>query len=160
MPTPYQDLESVVDAVIAFLKLNLNTRLTEITTEKGDSLTLTPVPDAAYFLDYIGKEVNFNPFVVVGIEDPEVLDTAGAATLMRYGISVAIIIDDTGGDTEIARRLLRYQRAIRDVFERNWNSVADSIKFEVKSEAPHPIKLLSRENESRIIGVVLQYEAA
>ncbi len=58
------DLENLLDDVKGIMTTNLNTKISAINSEKGDSTTLLTVDNSAYFLQELDNtSVNYNPFV-------------------------------------------------------------------------------------------------
>lgn len=158
MATAKVDFESIADAVKAYLQAKLNTKLAEIDAEKNDGITLATIPATAYFFDYLGsEEVNQPVFVLYGVSRMEPVSRSVQAVATRVTMQVAVVLTDSGNDREVLKRLLRYQRALREVFETGWNSVSGSLKFEVGSLAPYGLDLLNRGADDRIIGITLEY---
>lgn len=162
MPNPKVDVEFVFERIKAFLKEKLNAKLAEIDAEKADGITLASIPEEAYFFEYLGTEVaNFDPFVLYGVADMPVSGASpGPGTVVRVIASISVILTDDGNDLFIVNRLLRYQRALKEIFEKGWNSVSGSLKFDVSSVAPFPLKLLGRDQPSRIVGIELGFYLA
>jgi hypothetical protein len=159
--TPKTDQETVCDAVKAYLASKLTAKLAEIDAEKNDGITLAPIEDGAYFFEWLGNaEVNYPAFVLYGVGDPEAVSRSGQVVAQKFSMTVAIVVTDSGNDTNIIRRLLRYRRALKEIFESGWNAVRNSLKFEVTELAPYPFRLLGKETDDKIIGVKLEYVLA
>jgi hypothetical protein len=159
MAEPKMTVELICDTVKAYLVANLNTKLAAIDTEyasDGLNITLATIPGEAYFFDYLGDEVaNFSPFILYGAE-PEAGARSGQLVATKLTIPVCVVLTDHGNDQHILRRLLRYQRSLKELFESGWNSVRNALQFEVTNLAPYPIRLLDREHDDRIIGIKLE----
>ncbi len=158
MATRY-DIESLLVDMVAFMKANLPGKLTAITTEKGDSLTLTAPANASYtFQAPSFAMANYNPFLLYGIDDILPDRGEGPATAKPYQLFVIIGLNDEGNDPNLFTRLLRYQRALEDLFEANWASIASSVKFRVSGLVPVPLALFAENDavkNTKIIGVSL-----
>jgi len=123
------DIETFLGAVEEYLKANLSAALTAVTAEKGDSLTLKPVPSDGYFIQTLNERVaNYDPYVYIGAnESPEVLSN-GPAQAKTYRVNVALVIANSGEDSNLWKRMYRYQRAIEDVFAGAWDRIAKGPK--------------------------------
>ena len=119
-----QDAESIVDIILTIVKTNMNTKLAEITAEKNDGITLSDIPDAAYYFNHIPKNNNRSSFVVYGITNTEILDNAGMGVLKRYSIDIEIALSGltNKGIETLERSLMRYTRAIEEVLAENWSN--------------------------------------
>lgn len=113
------DPESLLIDIENIVKNNLNTKITAINTEKGDSITLASIDSSAYILDIDLKSVNYNPFILTSIVDIE-SNGIGSATSKIITINVALIHSDNGQDSAIVKRMLRYGRALSEIFEENF----------------------------------------
>jgi hypothetical protein len=70
------DLENLLDDIETVLKTNLNTKITQLNTEKSDAIVLRSVPSQAYFFETLDQRVaNYNPFILYGIEEIETVST-------------------------------------------------------------------------------------
>lgn len=115
------DLECFLDDVRTLLASSLNTKLTEIDSDKADSITLRQVDAAGYFLQSLDTQnLNVDPFVVYGVEEPVADMVAGPGLSVKYKAYVLLVIADAGNDANVFRRLYRYQRALLELFCTNW----------------------------------------
>lgn len=156
-----QDIEKILDDIDTFLKANLNTQIAALNTEKGDSISLTTVDSDSYFYQSLNNKVaNADPFVFYGVVD-SVSEPAGPVTGVTYTIQVVIAKVDSGNDPDIGKRILRYGRVLKDLFENKWSSVSGSAKFEVSSLQPAGFDgLLNNSAKYRVVGVNLQTSIA
>lgn len=160
MPTPKNDLESVCLALETFMRARLNTKLSEITTEKNDGIVLPTVPDAAYVFEYWGEEVaNFNPVVLYGFAGMEAADGPGPGVVEQIRMQIGVVLNDDGS-AELIRKLLRYQRALKEIFLSGWDRVAGVSNVRVSGVEPFPIALAKRDNPDRVIGVTVEFSIA
>lgn len=154
------DIESLIRDLGTFIPSKLPAKLTAVSTEKGDSLTLDAPASGAYFLQNLEREAaNYDPFVVYGIDDIEPGGGNGPGTLMPLKLFVMLALHDEGNDPNVVYRLLRYQRAFIDIFETDWASVAGSVKFKVSGLTPIPLPFLGPDKQLRqtkAIGVNLE----
>ena len=149
------DMEDLCDDVLAVMTTYFNAKLTEINAAKNDGIVLDPIDSGAYSLQQLnGKMLNYNPFCLYGIEDIETV-SQGPLSSDRFQISVTVVVKDSGEELECGRRMFRYSRALKEVFEKNWND-RQGVKFEIKSLVPVPLPNLNDGNSHRAVGIVLE----
>ncbi len=121
--TAKYDLENLLADVKAIMVANINTKLVEIDTEKGD-LTMAPIDNDAYFEQSLTtKTANWDQFILYGISDIE-SDGKGPMTLQKVSVQIVLILSDFGNDPDINKRVLRYGRALKEIFEKNWKKIS------------------------------------
>lgn len=154
------DIEALLGDIETFMKANLNTKLTAISTDKNDGISLLPVDSNGYFFQTLNDKVtNYDPFVFYGLQD---IDNKGGqagigpGTEKKYSISVMICVSDTGQDVNITKRVLRYSRALSELFETSWDRVGKSIKLKVQSLVPIPFTDINTSENFRVVGVLLE----
>lgn len=161
MATVY-DIESLLSDIRAFLVANLNTKLAAIDAEKNDGITLAQVNSSAFLDQTAGDHemMNYDPFVMYGIEEAPETQAVGPGTITPYILFVVVALTDTANDPNVYKRLLRYQRAFRELFEANWANVGGSVKFKVSGSVPIPVNLLDKKRISKVVGVTLSVALA
>lgn len=156
MAYPLYDIESLMADIKSFLQAKLNTKLADIDTEKADGITLATIDSGAYFWNWMGDEVaNYNPFVFYGI-DSEQPNSVGAGNVRVFTIQVFVVLTDTQNDPEIMKRMYRYQRALFQIFEKDWSTVGRGVNFEITGLLPFVFSLFQAQNAHRGIGVQLK----
>lgn len=149
------DLESLLTDLEALFKANLNNKIASIDNEKPNSLGLKPVVDEAYFLQTLNERaVNVDPFILYGVEDIQSTGL-GPATQSSFQISVVLALADHGEEMNTTYRMFRYQRAIREVLEENWNESTNGVKLTVTSLVPVQLSLFNSDDNYRAIGVLI-----
>lgn len=149
------DFETILDEVKTVMTANLNTRISAITAEKGSGVSLRTIDSAAYFLQTLdSRPAMFDPFVFYGISNIEG-DGGHSATPMKLTMFCIIVCSDDGEDDQTARRMFRYQRALREIFEENFELPESSVKLSVSSLVPVEVTLLNTTQSHRAIGVEL-----
>lgn len=147
------DLECLFSDIEALLVQNLNTKITAINAEKNDGITLKSVDNAAYFLQELnGKQINFNPFILYGLETSNSESIRGHS-IEDVTISVIIVIEDQGEDTKISPRMLRYRRCLKEVFEDNFQIISNSNTIKIQSLVPVAFQTLNSSESYRAVGV-------
>lgn len=150
------DIESFLDDVKALLATQLNVQIDEVNTDKADTITLKEVdPVDGYFFQALNTGTpNVDPFVLYGIETP-VADSTGPSTAVKYDLFVVVVIADPGQDLDIFRRLLRYQRALMQLFASSWASqMLNNQRYKISGLNPFPLSLVGMEN-AMAVGVSL-----
>jgi len=116
------DTEQVLKNSIAVVKLVLNTDITTINNEKAD-FTIPSINAAAYYFGQIPKGAfNYNPFVVYGfLDNPslEATQTDNHIKVIQMYFEVVLVDGGNKDDENIIYRLLRYARALENVFNKN-----------------------------------------
>ena len=151
------DIECFLDNLLIFLKDNLNNQITAIDTEKGDSLGTELINDGAYIFQSLDQfPVNFDPILFYGIRQIKSNGIPGA-TGKTYLIEVSVIktIDES---TTIGKKLLRYQRALEEIFEKNYFKIGNvRPKIEISSLEPVSFKVQNSGEQFRAIGIEIEY---
>lgn len=152
------DVERLYSDIESLLKSELNNKLLEIDTEKAD-IVLDPVDDNAYFFQTMTENAeNYDPFLFYG-EDQVIATGTGPATVETFSIDIGIILQ-IKNDPTTGTRLLRYRRALREIFEKNWVKINRNVKLKVTSLAPWPLPDLDTDTLSVGIGVTLEASLA
>jgi len=150
------DIETFLVALETHLKADLNTKIAEINTEKNDSITLLTIDSNAYCQQSMDQVImNYDPYIYYGITDIRSIGL-GPQTANTYRIVIAIIVADAEGDTLIARRLLRYQRALSEVIENKSSTFASYKKTNISSLVPIAFQIQDETRSYRAIGVELE----
>jgi len=148
------DEESLLSDIETVLKNNLNTRIAAINTEKADSITLATIDSGAYFMDMDDRSANYNPIVVYTISSIET-ESIGHATARNIIVNIAIIVNDNG-DLSIVKRMLRYGRALREVFEQNFRYIRALDNFKIQSLPVLGFQLRNNSQRYKIVGLDLE----
>jgi len=146
------DLESLLSDLKAVCVANLNTKLTSIATEKGDSVSVPAINDAAYFfqiLDFTAAGV-WPVFLYYGAEDPTA-DSVGAHTAEDYNIFFVVVMRDTADGELMNTKMLRYSRALKEIFEQAF--VENKIRVRISVTSITPLAIGDSETTFRSVGV-------
>lgn len=151
------DLEDLLDDVEQVLKDNFNTKLGQIDTEKNDSIVLAPVSsDEGYFLQTLdGRIANANPIIYYSVADIESVGK-GPATGNIYQIEVVLMLRDAIDESNIGKRMFRYSRALKEVFEEQWATIGNGIRLKILSLVPIAFTELNTSQPYRAVGVRLE----
>lgn len=151
------DIECFLDNLEQFLKDNLNDRIAAIDAEKNSGWTTELVDDAAYIFQSLDNmPVNFDPILFYGVSSVE-SDGINGATGKTYKIEISIIKADSESKTT-GKKLLRYQRALEEIFEENYfiiNNVRP--KITITSLQPISFQLQNSGDQFKAIGIEIEY---
>ncbi|MCA9813455.1 MAG: hypothetical protein KC483_11445 [Nitrosarchaeum sp.] len=156
------DTESLIDSIITLFKNNISTKLTEITSEKGDSLTLEVPNNSAYFINESPALVNYNPYVIVGIESVAPT-SAGVSVKKDFKCFVAILHSTFINDTNVnaQRRIMRYARAFQEVLSENFDKITPGHSQVKITEFPSNPQLETQSGEIvRVAGLSFNFSIA
>ena len=150
------DVEKLLDAIEAYFKANLNNKINQINTEKGDTL-LDPVNQSAFLLGNLESEnKSYSPFVLIQIADVT-SSFAGNAVAENYQIEVLMFLQDDYNSTNNWRQVLRYWRALKEVSSSAWDKVAKGMQADISSLAPVSFKETQTSNPMRVFGVQISF---
>jgi hypothetical protein len=151
------DVELLLADIKSIMTTNLNTKITAINTEKGDSL-LTAIDSNAYFLQDMNQNsgIVYDPFIYYGVEDVATV-SIGGHTSKQVSIPVIMVLSDVGQASSPATRLFRYWRALEEIFEEHWSDCDNNgaIKIGVKSLTPVSWQLENSAATYKCVGVLL-----
>lgn len=134
------DIESLLVDILGFMKAGLNTRIAAIETEKNDDIVMKPVGEDSYFLQTLNNEVvNTDPFIFYGVDVIDT-DSNGPGVLQDITIGVILVLEDTGEDAFVQNRMLRYLRALTEIFQENWDKTNNKVKLKTKAYPPTQFK--------------------
>jgi len=127
------DWESLGADIETVMTDNLNTKLTAITTEKGDSLSLKSVGASAYFFQSLDNTVvSYDPYIFYAIESVDA-EGVGPAVAEDILVSIWLVLQDPKEDLSTHKRMLRYARALKEIFLENWDSNSKRGKIMIES---------------------------
>lgn len=161
-----QDLEVILDSVVALIKSKYNSKLTSISSEKSDSVPLPAITtsvdangvnDGIAILDLNTKVINADPFVILICSDIKSLGERGL-TAHNVSLSVLVVKADAGENHDIHRTMLRYMRAMEEIFEENFDALDTGSKYIIESLAPKSLGELNSSKTFRGAGVALTFQ--
>ena len=148
------DSEKFVNDVTSYMKQHLNTYIDNINLEKDDGMIINSIADEAYIFQTLDdKVVNHSPCVFYYIDDI-VSEGIGPETSEQVMLDIVIIMSDPK-DGSLAFRLLRYLRALKELFNEGFNSLNYSKKINIESLVPVSFALQNSSDYVHAIGVRL-----
>jgi hypothetical protein len=150
------DIESYLRQINTYLQANLNTQIASLNSEKNDSLVLKSISTDAHFVQTLNDKVaNYNPYILIGVDDIGQSAGIGPATMKPLTFSVVIVLQDSIEDLEIGYRCLRYLRVLEDLFNNGFNKILPHVTFKVNSLVPIAITAVNSNDPYRAVGVQL-----
>jgi hypothetical protein len=144
------DTEQLLSDIRALLVAKLNTKIAAIEAEKiAAGAPNTGLLAVAAYVEQNWADVNFtiNPTMFYGIEDMQ-SNGIGPASSMTYKIWAEVILVDSGMDVLGKNRIHRYARAVREVFEENYDRLPIGGKILIQSVVPLSFKLDANSSET------------
>lgn len=132
---------------------NVNAKIDEINTEKGDNL-LKQVDDNNFYLTLDDQYLNADPIIYYGIAGSESLGI-GPSTERKVGVFFDIIFINDFTDRELIYKCLRYSRALREVIECNFKKIAEVGNLVIETVTPTDVKMHGEGPYYKIGGVVV-----
>lgn len=131
------DLEQLLFDLRDICKANLGTKLAAIDTEKNDGTTMSVPAQTAYFFQSLTKNqaAAEDVFVFFGMDDP-IADGLGPMTIEEVEIFFIVMLKQTAESEQYLQRMLRYTRALKEIFQENFNSTPMKNKLRVSSLSP------------------------
>lgn len=153
------DFEDILNNVKTIISDNFNDKLAALETEKGDGISLPRVDSNAYFLQSLNDEAaNFDPFIAYGIEDVQNTPNGphNAETII---ISAVIVLADNGLEN-INLIMFRYSRALKEIFEENWQIRNPSTRININRSTVVPFEALDSSATYKAVGIEIQVNMA
>ena len=152
------DLELLLSSLKQVCLDDLNAKLSAITTEKADGNEMLSVPSDAYFFQVLHKSaVGARPvFMYYGAEDPEA-NPLGPHTAENYNLFFVVALARTAEEQSFEIRLLRYARALKEIFETAFTQNKIRTKILVTSITPTNFALAG--SSGTFVGVGVKIKA-
>lgn len=151
------DIETLITDISTIMTDNLAAKIAAINSEKNDGITLKDVPSGGVILQSMdGKIANYNPFLYIGVVDLQGEDQPHQSrSLQRADVAVLMVLADEAQDSQIWKKLFRYQRVIREIFEEKFDSISGQLNLKVKSQVPIELALVNNSYSHKAIGVTV-----
>lgn len=156
------DLEDLCDGVFQIMQDGdaLNAKIAAIEVEKtakgkGLSPALAAIPlTSYYFQSWSEKMLQNNPAIWYGIEKVDTTDGGQGATAERTTIFVEVILVDNGQTNDVSKRILRYSRALKELFSDAFSVADTGAKIKIETVRPESFKFESDSSDEIKIGGV------
>lgn len=156
------DVEKLEADLLALVKAKLPAKITEINTDKADSITLLVPTDAQYFntTDDEASASNQILTVLYGLTGGSPISIQSATAEENQYIFLIYFNNLNLAAGIVRRSLLRYTRAFKEVFEENFDRLSFVSNMNIITIAPQ----LWRENEKspvyKVAGVYIETSLA
>lgn len=150
------DIEDVLTDMKSVCTTNLATKLLEIDAEKADR-ALLPVNANAYFFQSLehAKAAAFPVFIYYWMEDPTA-DGLGPNTLQDLEISFVVVLKDTAENDFYLTRMLRYSRALKEIFEQSCTGNMKHLRMLISSLSPVTFMIEGADTSFHAAGIKLR----
>ena len=153
------DIEDFVACAKELVRTKLNDEITAIDAARSDGITLKQIDidNAIIFQSLDNFPVNFDPVLYYGVSGATAPQQIESATGENWEVEFTIILADPH-DKTIDTRLFRYQRALKNLFKKNYFKINNlTQKVRVKSLDPVSFSLSNQKAvEFRAIGVIVE----
>lgn len=148
------DVEKLLGDLLSIAKAKLNAKLAAIDAEKADGVTMREIDDDAYFFQDLHKEYAAmkDAFCVYMLDGMEA-DGIGPHTIEKPDIYFVIAVRDTMEHIVPQTqdiRLLRYQRAMKEIFEEGFSINRGGCKLLISGLSPTRFSL----NDAHVFSAV------
>jgi len=147
------DIETLLIDVKEVMTTNLNTKITDINTEKNDTTILSAINAAAYLQDMDDSTAVYDPFVLYMVTNID-SEGIGPATMKTVTVNIAIILVDSSY-LDIINRMWRYGRALEEIFEEKWKFKRGVCDFKIESLPVLSFQLLDESQRYKVVGINL-----
>lgn len=151
------DVEDLIDGLDTILKASLNTKIAALNAEKNDSITLADIPNEAYFFqDLKLQDVQaYDNFLLYGLGEPKI-EAQGPYTAEIERLFYVIVVKDTAENSVYLKKLLRYRRILKEIFEENFTKNGLGGRLIVTSLAPVDYEVMGSGTTFRAVGVIVE----
>ena len=130
------DVETLESDLLALVKAKLPDKIADITAEKADSIVLNVPTNSQYFNTTDDEVDNRKLSVMYGVVDGSP-NSIGSNTSEDNRYIFLVYLNEQNLKTGIARKMLfRYIRALKEIFEENFNSLSCVSTLKINSIAP------------------------
>ncbi len=159
---PRYDIEDLVKDIETLCKAHLNTKVAAVEAEqagKGHAASgILPVPTDGFFTyGWNNYSLNVSPAVGIFVANSSTIGEPGFSQT-TYEIEIGVIVSGTQNDKLSIQKMVRYARALKEMFEENWGQINNCATRE-KIETLGPIDFTLNQDSSdecKIAGVVLK----
>jgi hypothetical protein len=153
------DLETVFTGLSTYIQQNINARIAAINTEKGDSV-LSAFNSQAWLEGSLDEKVkSFNQFGFCYLDD--IQNITHGISIVDVAIFECDLVFAQSADFMDYKRILRYQRALREVAQGAWGKVLKGHdRAEIQTLSPLDVKLFNSSYWYKVIGIRIEFNLA
>lgn len=151
------DTESLITELVALLQANLNPKIDALNAEKADDAPIYQVPNEAYFFQDINHEraPAYSVILFYGLEDPKTT-TEGPHVMEDHTLHFIICVKETAETSAFTTKLLRYTRAVQEVFQDGWINNRNRCKLAISAISPTKFSADGVAGSWRCVGVKVE----
>ncbi len=160
------DLEDLIADTAAFIKPRLNAAIAELEAQKiaagRVASEIQPIPDNAYYL-YTWNDESLNEEIAIFITGTATAsDGEGPFTVQTFEIDISVVLSGMQNDSLANQKLLRYTKALKNIFEADWGKIkAGIVREKIETTSPTDFKVVARSNAPiKAAGVLLTAKIA
>ncbi len=160
------DAEDMLDGILQIMTDGLNARIAAIEAEKvaagkGLTPTLAAIPTDGYYLQSWSEKILMtNPSIFYGIEEVTTID-GGFGAAKKYKLFAEIVLVDSGMTADADKRILRYTRALEEIFTEAFKNTAEVGRAIIETVRPASFKLdLDSSEEMKVGGIAITLSLA
>ena len=155
-----RDIEDIVFEIETFFKENLNDKIVEINTEKGNFALKQVDVESYLFGDLNDSVTNFDPFFFHYVEDvSSVVSGPNTAKLVTHELAI-IFADGNEDKGAISRRVLRYLRALEETASDAYGEILGGNRIEISQLAPLTIQFNNSSVYHKVVGIQIEFDFA
>lgn len=130
------DVEVVENQLLNLVKAKLPAKLTEIMAEKADSIVLETPTDDQYFNTTDDHVLNQSLLVKYGLIDGDPVSIFSKTAEENRYLFMFCLDEMNAAPGVIRKKLFRYIRALKEIFEENFDAFSHLSSIEINSIAP------------------------
>lgn len=154
------DVEDFLDMTLSIMTTGgaLNAKIAAVEAEKaaagkGVTPTLAPIDSGSYHLQsWSEKVLQTTPAIFYGIEDVTTKSSGAQVNAKTYKIFIEVIYVDSGMTNDASKRILRYARALEELFAEQFKAAAEVGTVTIEQVRPIAFKLELDSNEEIKVG--------
>lgn len=150
------DVEILEADLLALVKANLPGKLTEITAEKADSITIPAPTDSQYFNSTDDEVDNRTLSVRYGLEDQRPVSITSNTAEDNVYLFLVYVNEINQLPGVVRKKLFRYARALKEVFEENFEQLSFVSKMVVQTIAPQSWAENEKSPTYKVSGVYIE----
>lgn len=155
------DVESALFDLLGLVQANLPTKITEINTEKNDSIVLDQIPNESYYNERGEELFNKNTFVFYSITNIESIGGVNYGTISNLSISIDFeVFYSTYNEVNSIKRILRYSRALKECLLESFDKISSMGDLIIQDIIPADISFTNSGSSFKVGGVTVQTNIA
>ena len=149
------DAEVLLDKLKTFIKENIGTIISDINSEKNDSIVMSaPHANAYVELSMDNAILNYDPFIFIYVEPlPSIIN--GPRVQKDIKFEVVLFKAKESGITSDSIMGLRYMRAMEELGIAAWDKVFKGFHYNIETMTPIDVQLVNSTKWHSVYGISL-----